>query len=595
MNGGKLVIGIETDTKSFDAQIEATRRKLEMLEKSADESKMPKSIRRTAEEQQKLNVEIEKTRNELIRLQNLQNQDNKESSKGWNLKLSGLKKFAMGLIGIRGIYSLVRKASSTWLSQDTELAKKFQNMWLVIGAALQPVLEALANVFMKLIGYLNVFVKAFTGGKVDLIAKANAQALKKQSEAMKELKNQTYGFDELNIQQTNQGSSSSSGLGGIVEPQLNENVAKVIGDIGKGLKNISDWVEENLGTNGPITLGIAGIIGWKLLGGGGVGLLGIVATLVLIYETLKLIEAAKAIPEINKTFEQNTEGMKDYNKQIEEITDNYEELAKTGKMTREEEERWGNSLKTLNQGIKEHSDSLAEVKGFTGKTKEEQKELLKQTDLLVDSYEKMDETIGLNTQTASEYLRALEAQRTVTKNLGQDTKDVDKKIDDLKNRISKLDGIKASPQIEAEWKLIDKSGDIYAQIKKKLEPIAKLVPFGMNILKGISNKTIDYYLKKLGLSYGATGGVIHKSALGSIVNNPGRGVYVGGNTIAGEAGKEGIIPLTDPNAMAELGETIGRYITVNLTNITKLDSKTINKTNNTISNDMNFIRNGGGA
>ena len=170
MNGGKLVIGIATDTKSFDAQIEATRRKLEMLEKSADESKMPKSIRRTAEEQQKLNVEIEKTRNELIRLQNLQNQDTKESSKGWNLKLSGLKKFAMGLIGIRGIYSLVRKASSTWLSQDTELAKKFQNMWLVIGAALQPVLEALANVFMKLIGYLNVFVKAFTGGNVDLIA-----------------------------------------------------------------------------------------------------------------------------------------------------------------------------------------------------------------------------------------------------------------------------------------------------------------------------------------------------------------------------------------------------------------------------------------
>lgn len=588
---GKLVIGTELDTKSFDAQIEATKRKLEMLEKSADESNLPKSLRRSADEAAELNKEIEKTRNELVRLQDQQNKLDKSDGMNFKSGLKGLKKFALGLIGIRGLYSLARKASSAWLSQDTELAKKFQNVWLGLGAALAPVLEWLANIMYKLLGYLNEFVKAFTNGKVDLVARANAIALKKQAESMKELKNQTYGFDELNIQQVDKKDDSSS-IGGIKIPELNSNVVKIIGDIGRGLGDISRWVEKNLGVNGIITLGIAGIIGVKLLGGG-TGLLGIVATLVLIYETLQLIEALKSIPEINKTFEQNTEGMKNYNEQIEEITDNYEELAKTGKMTKEEEEKWGKSLKVLNEGIDEHSNSLANVKGFTKKTREEQKELLKQTDLLVDSYEKMDETVGLTTETAGDYLKALENQRTVTKNLGGDTKDVDKKIEDLKIRISQLDAIKANPKIQAEWQLIDKSGDIYAQIKKKLEPIAKLLPFGTTLLNSLSNKTIDAYLKKLGLAH--TGGVLNKSALGSIVNNPGRGVYVGGNTIAGEAGKEGIIPLTDPNVMTELGETIGRYITVNLTNITKLDSKTINKENRTISNDMNFIRNGGGA
>jgi len=592
----KLVIGTELDTKSFDAQIEATRRKLEMLEKSADDSKLPKSLRRSADEAAELNKEIEKTRNELVRLQEQQNKLDKSDGMNFKGGLKGLKKFALGLIGIRGLYSLARKASSAWLSQDTELAKKFQNVWLGLGAALQPVLEWLANTMYKLLGYLNEFVKAFTGGKVDLVAKANAIALKKQAQSMKELKNQTYGFDELNIQQVNDNkNNSSSSVGGIKIPELNSNVVKIIGDIGKGLGEISRWVEDNLGVNGPIALGIAGIIGVKLLGGGGTGLLGIAATLILIYETVRLIKALNEIPEINKTFEQNAEGMSKYNQKIKELTDDYGELAKSGKMTKEEQERWGKSLKTLNEGIDEHSNSLANIKGFTGKTREEQKELLKQTQLLTNSYETMDKTVGLTTKSAGDYLKALETQRTVTKNLGGDTSEVDKKIANLKTRILKLDGIKASPKIEAEWKLIDKSGDIYAQIKKKLEPIAKLLPFGTDILKGISNKTIDYYLKKLGLSYGATGGVLNKCASGSIINNPGRGVYLGNNTIGGESGREGLIPLTDPNAMLELGETIAKFIPINITNVTKLDSKILNKETKIISNDMDFIRNGGVA
>ena len=51
-------------------------------------------------------------------------------------------------------------------------------------------------------------------------------------------------------------------------------------------------------------------------------------------------------------------------------------------------------------------------------------------------------------------------------------------------------------------------------------------------------------------------------ASGAIVNYPGKGVYSHG-TIRGEAGAEGVIPLTDSQAMETLGEAIGRYITVN--------------------------------
>lgn len=588
MNGGKLVIGIETDTKSFDAQIEATKRKLELLEKSADETGIPEQFRRSKEETRALNVEIEKTRNQLLSLQNAQRRNNQEDTKSWKERTQSLKQFALGLIGIRGIYSLVRKASSAWLSQDTELAKKFQNMWLVIGAALQPVLEALANIFMKLIGYLNVFVKAFTGGKVDLIAKANAQALKKQSEAMKELKNQTYGFDELNIQQTSQSSSSSSGLGNIPEPELNEKVAKVIGDIGKGLGEISDWVEDNLGVNGPIALGIAAVIGTKMLGGGGTGLIGIL----LILEAIAL---ALAGLETNEIFRNNTAGMAEYNNEIYKTTKRYKELSESGELTKEQQVAWGKDLKVLTGGIKAHSDSLKESNSILNNTTFEQAQLLVESKLLVESYEQMIDTNNMGAEAAQGYIDALDAQRTVMKNLGQDTSLIDKKIDLVKQSMDKLNQTKSHPTIEAEYKLLDKSGNIYEQIKNKLSKIAKGLPFSETSLKliaNLSNAQIDAFLKKFGL---ASGGILHKSALGSIVNNPGRGVYLGSNTIGGEAGKEGVIPLTDPNAMTELGETIGRYITVNLTNITKLDSKTINRENKKIGNDMEFIRNGGGA
>lgn len=80
-------------------------------------------------------------------------------------------------------------------------------------------------------------------------------------------------------------------------------------------------------------------------------------------------------------------------------------------------------------------------------------------------------------------------------------------------------------------------------------------------------------------------------AVGGIVNMPGRGVPVGG-AITGEAGREGVIPLTDSQAMETLGATIGKYININLTNITKLDNRQIAKEQKKINaqNDFAFNR-----
>lgn len=65
-------------------------------------------------------------------------------------------------------------------------------------------------------------------------------------------------------------------------------------------------------------------------------------------------------------------------------------------------------------------------------------------------------------------------------------------------------------------------------------------------------------------------------ATGGIVNLPGRGVDIGG-AIAGEAGKEGVLPLTNPQAMAELGQEIGKWINVNNTLNNYMDGRLISR------------------
>ena len=53
-------------------------------------------------------------------------------------------------------------------------------------------------------------------------------------------------------------------------------------------------------------------------------------------------------------------------------------------------------------------------------------------------------------------------------------------------------------------------------------------------------------------------------AKGGIINMPGKGVMLNG-AIGGEGGAEGVIPLTDSQQMALLGEAIGKYININAT------------------------------
>ena len=79
-------------------------------------------------------------------------------------------------------------------------------------------------------------------------------------------------------------------------------------------------------------------------------------------------------------------------------------------------------------------------------------------------------------------------------------------------------------------------------------------------------------------------------AQGGIINMPGKGTYVGG-AIAGESGREAVLPLTDSQQMELLGEAIGRYITINASITNTMNGRVISRELQKIQNENNFANN----
>lgn len=124
-------------------------------------------------------------------------------SKSFSRARNSILRFALSLFSVGSIFATVSKASSSYLSVDTDLANKLSAAWAGLGAFLAPIIEVIANKILKLVKYMNVFLKAVTGQ--DLLAKAAKKAtasINAQSKATKKLNKQLSDMDEItNINQ----------------------------------------------------------------------------------------------------------------------------------------------------------------------------------------------------------------------------------------------------------------------------------------------------------------------------------------------------------------------------------------------------------
>lgn len=210
----------------------------------------------------------------------------KSISKNMDKGLKSVKKFALGLIGVRTVMSLLTKSVNAYLSFDSDLQDSLTNSWNMLGSLLAPAIELVANLFAMATNYIYSFVQALTG--IDLVARANAKALETQAKATQKNAAAQRGLlamDEITNLPTESGGSPANQItaesmdikglmGDLIDAfkkQKWHRAGEIIAEgINKGLKKI-DWdtvrtKAEQTGRNIATFLNGVFELDWKLLG-----------------------------------------------------------------------------------------------------------------------------------------------------------------------------------------------------------------------------------------------------------------------------------------------------------------------------------------
>ena len=207
--------------------------------------------------------------------------------------VSKVSRLALGIFGLRSAYMALRRASSDLASYDQQYATNLEYIRYVLTQAIAPVLRWIVDLTARLLGYINAIMQAWFG--INLFSRGSAESFNKMkagasgaSKAVKEIKKQLAGFDEINMLTDQSDTGTSAGAGGVGMPSFD--LSAMQGEPPEWLK----WIIDNKDLILSIMGGIAGaLIAWKL-GLSGIKALGI-GTLIsgIIYTIENLLKYLK--------------------------------------------------------------------------------------------------------------------------------------------------------------------------------------------------------------------------------------------------------------------------------------------------------------
>ena len=607
MYDGKVVFEIDADTKSFDVEIEKTKKELSNLLKRYDETKNMKPFKGQEEDLKNLEIEIEKTNNKLVGLKNQQQKLQQESTKtgktmndAFSKGLRSARNLVVGIIGVRSAYMLARRAASAYMSENEELTKKMQSAWVGLGAFLEPFLSFVADAMLKLVGYLNVFIKALTG--TDYIARANAKAIEKQAKAQSKLnkemdKYQNYDFDVIRTQQSSYSGYEASGgeTSGLINiPELNANIVKKLQDLAHWLKENKNLIEA-VGIALGITFGAAAIgkllsnigllIGSSAMGTGLLGLLAILSSIAIVWsfkviwdnwnELQEQLKIAKN--QLNKFDEQLEETGKVADEETKNI-ENYSNIFNTLSFAVEREIgsiKANNRVTELNTKIIKENMRQLNNAYKAGKLTEEQTKKLKDLNILYK------DTLVQVTQGNKNNQAELFKLKTTSEDYYDIFSDIDKiELDNIDTQKKQQEQIK-----ETDIKVKDLAQSLL-NIPKSLTT---------NIFVNLDKKEAENKLSALEKKFEKLG--IFGTPMLNIIKNV-TGFANGGlvtqptMSIIGEAGyNEYVIPERE-DYISRLASEIGKYGSGGGTTNVYLDGRLIQRQVSKTANQVSFTRNG---
>ena len=540
----------------------------------AKEVKLNNAVDRTslAYSQIQSNVSGYKAKIESIKLQKQQSQVN-EIKKGFDnvgksvsSSIKHIGRLALGVLSVRSAYLLARQASSTLGQYDEQYATNLEYIRYLIAQAIAPALKYVVNLASTLLSYLNYIANAWFG--ITLFSKNSAKNFMKAKNSTggiskntgkikKDL--QTTPFDEMNVLNDTSSSGTSGGAGGgAIAPSIDPSL--FAGKVPDWLKWIADNKDLILSVMAGIT---AGLLAWKL-GLDGIKALGIGLLITgIIYTIQSLIDYL------------NDPSWENFGKIIQGIG-----IAIIG---------LGALIGSVPLMV---AGAIVLIVGTIVKYWEQIKSFLQQgIDWLKGKSEWIHEMFGDEIGDLYDFIV----------DILQDTLNM---FDGLFSGIKQIfDGIIKIIKgvFTGDWKQAwEGLKQVVAGVFNSLWSIVKyplnMIISGLNTLIRGANRIkfdIPSWVPGIGgKQFGFNIPEIPKLAKGTILNNPGHGVPVaGGKALAGEAGREAYLPLSDTQLLEELGSTIGKYITINANIVNNMNGRTISRQLQRIQNDSNFAYN----
>lgn len=578
---------VQYDTSSIQSFVENYESATMKASRLKEETKQMKEEQRLAKqqirEQEKATRAAEKAerqrRKEAERTQ-------RELQKGTGNNIRQLGRMALAVLGIRSAYLLVRQASSTLSQYDEQYAANLEYIRYVIAQGIAPFLRYIVNLAGTLLNYLGTILNAWFGISTMTNASANAFVKAKNNlgagaKSAKEIKNSLAGFDEMNVMQDS--SSSSGGAGGAVKPDFS------IGDMGGETPAWLRWIADN----GPAVVGtIIGIVaGIKAFG--------------LVTEKIKALGVGLLFGGIAMAIGEIAEYLKDPS------WENFGGIIQ------------GVGTAVIGLGILIGSTpaiiagAIILIIGTIVKYWEQIKGFLQggidwltgQSDWIRDMFgDGIGDIYDFIVRTLQRILNVFDSIFTSIKGVfdglimfisGVFSGDWKKAWEGVKKIFSSIwDGIKGVFKNVMGF-LLDMLDTVTKTIGRVLSFAFKAVVNGaLSMIENLLNAPIRAINGLLSL-INAIPGVnvpriptmkLPRLATGGIINMPNRGVMLGG-AIAGESGAEGVIPLTDSQAMETLGEAIGRYITINANIVNSMNGRIISKELQRIRGQQDFAYN----
>ena len=671
---GSIRIETELDTKSFDAQIAKLEADLQTMVKTLEtDAQVDIKVRMSESERLKLENDIEKTKNRIVSLQQqkekFENEGNdfKNVHEGFKGLTRSAKNLVMGIIGVRGAYSLIRRAASTYLQSDEKLTKQLEANWVALGQIIAPVVEMLVGFIRKAVTAVLYFMSVLTG--VNYIEKANNAIIKQNNEAIKKNTKNTKantkakkenqkvlaGFDEMNVLSENKSDNTDVGnidTGTTATTPMPLFDVKELGNAKKAIERIAEalkpvfniiekivkWAIKNPGLVVAILGGIAlikflsKILG--IAGIGGSGLLGIhsillaiaaIGVITIAINISKIQEAIDDSKKLNNNLQEtrklNTESTKAeteaIEKQIPAMKKNSKQVKETTKSLIDnikQQKNYSNVAMTAADNTSWLNRKIDEITGTYATEKEQIRSATESEYLNLMALKKMYDQGKLNDEQTKEYAEALkDFKNRLEYSTSESRAFLDawisseggiKKVETiLEDTDEALDQIGIGTGFVASGLATLSGTKVNIEVKNPFDDLAKKINNIKDKLKSVGSKEWKVKVQlDVATSVSKTGNDVAnmisnlfasgkiKMAQGGIVNNPGRGVPIANNIIAGEAGPEAVIPLDD-KTMASLGKMIAQNMVINLTTVNQMNGRVISRELNKINANSDFAYN----